>query len=225
MREYAGAQLDRRIHPEPARRLELAAIVADVLDAGLGIPGDVMAGREIRRIVPARRRDRHRQAVERAPVAIEIIAGDDDLVTRRIGDDPRRHRFGDRLDPARPDLVERLAEADAVDVAIGSQAGDQHRRLEAPAFAIGRLREQERLAVLLCDAAAILPAHQRMHLGVLVDRLVHHDEELLARQCEHVLVQIGIAARVPRRPVAVALERAQRAGLPFDRPSASRTKP
>ena len=113
---------------------------------------------------------------------------------------------------ARADLVERLAEADAVDVAVGGQPGDQHRAVEAPALAIGRLREQERLALLLRDAAAILPAHQRMHLGVFVDRLVDHDEQACARQRQHVLVQVGIAARVPRRPVAVALERAQRAG-------------
>src|SRR5262249_41933063 len=33
MGENPRAQLDRRIHPEPARRLELTAIVADVLDA------------------------------------------------------------------------------------------------------------------------------------------------------------------------------------------------
>ena len=65
MGEDAGAQLDRRVHAEPARRLELAAIVADVLDAAVGVPGDVVAGREIGRVVEARRRDRHRQSVER----------------------------------------------------------------------------------------------------------------------------------------------------------------
>src|SRR5262245_65030049 len=37
--ENPRAQLDRRIHPEPARRLELSAIVADVLDAGVGVLG------------------------------------------------------------------------------------------------------------------------------------------------------------------------------------------
>src|SRR5262249_23555524 len=61
----AGTQLDRRIHAETPRRLELTAIVADVLDAGVRVFGDVVAGREIGRIVPARRRNRYRQAVER----------------------------------------------------------------------------------------------------------------------------------------------------------------
>ena len=45
MRVDAGAQLDRRIHAEPPRRLELAAVVADILDAGVGVLGDVMRRR------------------------------------------------------------------------------------------------------------------------------------------------------------------------------------
>ena len=208
----AGAQLDRRIHAEPARRLDLSAVVADVLDAGVGILGDVVAGGEIRCVVPSRRRDRHRQAVERAAVAVEIVADDHDLLAGRIGDLARRHRIGNGLDPGRADLVERLAEADAVDIAVRRQARDQHRDVEAAAFGIGRLREQERLAFGLGNAAAILPAHQRMHLGVFVDRLVDHDEQPLARKREHVLVQVGIAAWMLRRPVAIAFERAQRGG-------------
>ncbi len=205
----ARAQLDRRIHPEPARRLELSAIVADVLDAGLGVLGDVMAGGEIRRVVPAGRRDRHRQAVERGAVAIEVVAGDDHLLARRIRHHARRQGRGDRLDPGRPDLLERPAEADAVDLAVRRQPGNQHGDVEAAALGIRRLREQEGLALRLWDAAAILPAHQRVHLGVFVDRLVDHDEQARARQRQHVLVQVGIAARMLGRPVAVARERAQ----------------
>src|SRR4249919_986239 len=43
-----------------AWRLDLSAVVADVLDPGLGILGDIVAGREIRCVVPSWRRDRHR---------------------------------------------------------------------------------------------------------------------------------------------------------------------
>ena len=63
------------------------------------------------------------------------------------------------------------------------------------------------------NAAAILPAHQRMHLGVFVDRLVDDDQQALARQRQHMLMQIGIVARMRRRPVAIALERRQRSEL------------
>ena len=142
----AGAQLDRRVHPQPARRLELAAIVADVLDAGVGVPGDVVAGRKIGRVVEARGRDRHRQAVERGAVAVEIVPAITISWHGASLDHPRRDRTGDGLDPGPADLLERLAEPDAIDLAVGGQPRDQHRDVEAPALGIGRLREQESLA-------------------------------------------------------------------------------
>ena len=57
--ENAGTQLDGRIHAEAPRRLDLSAVIADVLDPGLRVLGDVVAGGKIRSIVPTRRRDRH----------------------------------------------------------------------------------------------------------------------------------------------------------------------
>ena len=75
-------------------------------------------------------------------------------------------------DPARVDLLERAADADAIDLAIGGEPADQHRDVVLAPLAVDDVGEQERLAVLLGDAAAELPAHQRVHLGVLVDRAV-----------------------------------------------------
>ena len=209
MGKNARAQLDRRIHPEPARRLELSAIVADVLHASVGVLGDEMAGREIGRVVPSRGRDRHRQAVEPAAVALEIGAGRHQLLAWRMRDEARRDRLGDGLDPGLPDLVERLAEAEAVDVAVRRQAGNQHGYVEATSLGIRRLGKEEGLAFRLGNTAAILPAHQGVHFGVFVDRLVDDDEQPRARKREHVLVQVGIAARMLGRPVVVAFERAQ----------------
>ena len=117
----------------------------------------------------------------------------------------------------RADVVERLAEADAIDLAVRREARHQHGGVVAAALGVGRLREQERLALGLRDAAAELPAHQRVHLGVFVDRLVDDDQQALARERQHVLVQVGIAARMPGRAVAIALERGARALS--DRPS------
>ena len=205
----AGAQLDRRIHSQPARRLELSTVVADVLDAGLGILGDVVAGREIGRVVPSRRRNRHGQAVECRAVPVKLAADGHDLLAWRIADDLRRHGIGDGLDPSLPDLVQRLAEADAIDLAVRRQAGHQHGYVEASALGIRGMGEQECLALRLGNAAAILPAHQRVHFGVFVDRLVDDEQQSLACKRKHMLVQVGIAARMPRRPVAVALERLQ----------------
>jgi hypothetical protein len=124
-------------------------------------------------------------------------------------DEARRDRLGDGLDPGLPDLVERLAEAEAVDVAVRRQAGNQHGYVEATALGIRRLGKEEGLAFRLGNTAAILPAHQGVHFGVFVDRLVDDDEQPRARKREHVLVQVGIVARMLGRPVAVAFERAQ----------------
>src|SRR5262249_1378648 len=151
--ENPRAQLDRRIHPEPAWRLELSAIVADVLDAGVGVLGDVVAGREIGCIVPSGRRDRHRQAVEAAALALEPRAARHQLLAGRMRDQSRRDRIAEGLDPGLPDLLERLAEADAIDVAVRRQAGDQHGYVEATALGIRRLGEQEGLALRLRNAA------------------------------------------------------------------------
>jgi hypothetical protein len=49
-----------------------------------------------------------------------------------------------------------------------------------------------------------------MHLGVFVDRLVDHHEEIVARQRQHVLVQVRIAPCVGRRSVPIAIERGMR---------------
>ena len=63
-----------------------------------------------------------------------------------------------------------------------------------PAFAVGRIGEQESLALAFRDAAAILPAHQRMHVGIFVDRLVDDHKAAGAIKRQHVIVQIRIAA-------------------------------
>ena len=95
----ARPQLQRRVHAEPAPRLHLAAVVAHVLDAGVGILGDVLRQRGVGRDVPARRRDRHRNAVEALPGLSSVLAGDDDLVARRVR---RRCAAGSGSAPPRP---------------------------------------------------------------------------------------------------------------------------
>ena len=96
------------------------------------------------------------------------------------------------LDPALVDLLELAADADAVDLAVGGEPADQHRDVVLAALGVGDVGEQERLAVLLLDAAAELPAHQRVHLGVLVDRPIDADELAGFLQRADVVVQVGI---------------------------------
>ena len=115
--------------------------------------------------------------------------------------------MSDGVDPGGADVLQRLAETGAVDRAVGGKTRDQHGDIETAAFRIRRLREQKGLAVRLSDAPAILPAHQRVHFGVLVDRLVDDLQQALARQRQHMLMQVGIAPFVLGRTVAIAFER------------------
>ena len=124
----AGAQFDRWIHTEPARRFELAAIIADVLQAGIGIFCDVMTGRQIRRVVASRSRDRHRQTVEPVARLVERIAERADILTCCVGDNERLERRGKRLHPGGADVVQWAAETDAVHFADWRRAPPPARR-------------------------------------------------------------------------------------------------
>jgi hypothetical protein len=95
--------------------------------------------------------------------------------------------------PLRADVGERLhAHADAVDLRVGGEAADQHRNVVGPAAAVGHVGEQEGLAVGLRDAAAELPAHQRMHLRVFIDRRVDGGQQAGLVQRGDMLLQIVV---------------------------------
>src|SRR5262249_61356994 len=89
----------------PSRRgVELTTIVADILAATVRILGDVVAGREIRRIVKTGGRNRYRQTVERSARSIEQVADHANVVARRRRDDARLDWSMQRLHPRGADL-------------------------------------------------------------------------------------------------------------------------
>jgi hypothetical protein len=109
-------------------------------------------------------------------------------------DDTWRNRRCHRLDPALRDRIERTAHAYAIDFPVGSKPADQHRNVVFSALAVGDIGEQESLAVPFLDAAAELPAHQWVHLGILVDGPRDRDQEPCRVERAHMIVQIGILA-------------------------------
>ena len=194
MEVAARPKFDRRVHADPVGRLHHGAVVAHVLDSGPRVLGDEVRGREIRCVVPARRRDRHRDRIE--PVAgQQIIALEDEIVARRVHDRVGRDRVVEGVNPGLLDLVDGHAHAERIDLAVGGQAAHQHRDVELAPLAVDHVGEQECLAVFFVDAASELPAHQRVHLGVLVDLALDLDQEAGLAQRLDVLVQIGVAAR------------------------------
>src|SRR5439155_23543119 len=54
---------------------------------------------------------------------------------------------------------------------------DHHRHVVALALGVDHIAEQERAPLMFGYAADELPAHQRMQLGVLIDRPIDADEQ------------------------------------------------
>src|SRR5207237_5960256 len=113
VRDEALLQLGRGVHGEAGARLHVAAVVAGVVDARFRILGDVMAGGDVRRVVPTGRRDRYRKRVE--ALAVERIAGDDYLVDRAGLDEHRRNRIRARRAPLLVDVIDLATEPTPVD--------------------------------------------------------------------------------------------------------------
>ena len=163
----------------------------------VGIFGNVVRRADVGRVVPTRRGDRHRNTIESPAGFFQLVAGNDDLVhRRRLGRNlHRRDRIRFRLRPELIDFGRIGAETDAVDTPVRRQNTDGDRNIVALALGVHRLFEQKCLAVFLFDAAAKLPAHQRMHLLVFVHRLFDPDQQALSFELLQVIVQIGITAR------------------------------
>ena len=113
------------------------------------------------------------------------------------------------LHPGPADLVERLAEADAVDLAVGGEPRRPARQMSKrrPLESVGWVNRNA-----LRSGSGMPPRYcQRTSGCISVSLLIGSSTTTSrsgARQRQHVLVQVGIAARIPRRPVAVAFERA-----------------
>ena len=108
----------------------------------------------------------------------------------------RRNRMRDRLDPGVADLRDRPPHADRVDLRRGGQRADRDRHVVAPAAAVDHVGEQERAALILGKPALELPAHQRMQLGVLVDRPVDAHQQAGRLERREMRLEIACGAGV-----------------------------
>ena len=106
--------------------------------------------------------------------------------------------MGDRPHPGFADLVHRLPHADRIDLGRGGERADHHRHVVAPALRVRHIGEQEGPPLVLGNAAQELPAHQRMQLGVLVDRPVDAHQQAVGLEVGEVLLEIE------PRPAALA---------------------
>src|SRR5262249_24157219 len=96
--------------------------------------------------------------------------------------------------PSRLDLLCRSAHAGQVDLAIAGVGAHDDGELVSAAAAVDDVGDEERLALVLFHAAHVLPADQRMQLGVLVDRPVYGEQQAPSFQRVEMLMQVGVAA-------------------------------
>ena len=168
--------------------LDLAAVVADVADAGIRILGDPVAGGQVRPVVEPGRRDGHRELVE-AAVVQETVA-DVDLFLDRTGvHHLRRQRTGHRRGPLLEAFAGLAAHAHGVDGLVGSQRPQHHRGLVTPPLGIHHVLEEKRLPLVVRQPQE-LPAHQRMQLRILVHRGSHAQQQALPVQQVEVFPEV-----------------------------------
>ena len=194
MRVNAGLVLQRGVHAKPRGRLDLAAVDAHVLNAGLRILGDVLRQGGVRRVVPTWRRNGHRNAVQALAGLQKVFAHDHDFLARRFLQNARLDRIGNGMVPSFADVFNFAAHAGAVNFAVRSKRTHHHGDVVLEAFAVGHIGEQKGFAIGLSNATSELPSHQGMHFSVFVDFAVHGDQHARAVKRCQMFVQIGIVA-------------------------------
>jgi len=167
----AGRLARHHAHRKAVGCFQRRAISAHVLHAAVGIAGDAQRRGQIGRGIKTWRRHRHRQRIEPAR-RFQVVAGDDDFLAWRRRNDDRRNRMVDRRQPRFADLLDLAAHADGINLRRRRQRADHDWDVVFAALGVGDVGEDESAALGLRHAADELPAHQRMQLGILVDRCV-----------------------------------------------------
>src|SRR5258705_8959327 len=83
-----------RKHADAPARLDLAAVVADVLNTGIEIRRDPVRTGRVRTVVESRRGNRHRESIQTIAFFVQLVAQDHYILAFRIS-------YGDRSDRLR----------------------------------------------------------------------------------------------------------------------------
>ena len=102
----------------------------------------------------------------------------------------------DRLHPALADVRDLGAHAERIDLRRRRDRADDHRHVVFAAGGVDDVGEQEGAALGLRDAADELQSHQRMQLGVLVDRMIDARQQAPGLEVGEVLLQVEPRLRV-----------------------------
>ncbi|MEA3220338.1 MAG: hypothetical protein OZX49_01444 [Immundisolibacter sp.] len=185
------AQMLRRIGEaaDAVRGFYLTAVVADVVDAGLGVLGDPVREGGVRPVVVAGRGNRNREFAQ-AAVLGQRGAHVDFFLTRRVGDHFRRQGIAQRVGNQLQQVVARLhAKAGLEDFPRRRQAADGQIAAEAAPVGAAHVLEQKAAPLVFLQAAELEP-DQRMGFGLDGDRRVDFPQQVAGAQVLYVLPKI-----------------------------------
>src|SRR5262245_4850390 len=123
---------------------------------------------------------------------VQVLPCVDNFLTRRLLNNVRLYWVGKCPDPGVSDILDLAAHPDGIDLIVTRKAANQNGNVILASFTVGEIGEEKSLPVLRRDAPAELPAHQRVHLGVLVDQPIDFDEKPGIAKRFDMLVKIGI---------------------------------
>ena len=181
-----------RVHAHPLLALDLPAVVALVADARIRVLGEPVGAGRIGRVVETRGGDGDRELEQPAALDVEVRPLQHHLVDRPGIDDGRFDGMGQRVGPEVGNLVHRALQPNGVHLWRRRQRGHRHRHVVAAAVTVGHVLEQEGLALGLGEAAAELPAHQRVHFRILVDGMPDAQQQSGGLQVGQVFLKVGI---------------------------------
>lgn len=98
-------------------------------------------------------------------------------VARGRANDGRRNGICDRIEPCCLDLFDWAAHADRIDFRRGGERADRDWNVIRPCARVDDIGEQKSAPLILPQSALELPAHQRVQLGILIDRAIDPDQQ------------------------------------------------
>src|SRR6516162_8522967 len=93
--------MEINVLPEAGRKdtdapagFDLAAVIADVVDSGLRVPGKPMRAGGVGTVIKTRRGNRHRKLIQAAAFFIQLVTEVNDVLTLRVVDSDRCEGLG-----------------------------------------------------------------------------------------------------------------------------------
>jgi hypothetical protein len=168
-----------------------ASIVADVSLARVRVFGYPVTGGDVRTIVISRGRNRNGKLQE-AFVLEELLAEMDLLLNGTTVDEARGNGLVHGCVPAIRHGVGGALQTQSVDVRRTGEPADEHRTPIATPAAIDDILEEKRVPLVLRDAAAVLPADERLKLTVLIDGPINTAELVVRLERGDELAQVPV---------------------------------